>query len=264
MKSKLFIAFIFIASTSYSQLYFGVQNVLGNFTGISSYYASDSYSLLNYPTVKADVWGQDYELHHIDMSGLFYWLMSTREKDGKQATNVHTYSNKYLYQVQDRVSLEYIKTKFQESEKSDFILNGKGWQVGVRKFGVDNGLMKMDIIDSVYFGPDNGPYYRGGMLSGGFNFQRKRQLNNFLTIRSGLYANGLVGVMKFGAMIYPEITVEAKYKFLSLKFEAQYEVAGMYGITQNAYKNFERAKNTGFVYGARFDLSVGIDLRKDN
>lgn len=166
--------------------------------------------------------------------------------------------------MQDRVSFEYINTKFNESEKSDLLLNGKGWQVGLRRFGFDNGLMKMSVPDSVYFGPDNGPFYTGGMLSGGFNFQRKRQVSNHLTVRSGFFINGLAGVLKYGLMAYPEITIEAKFKFLSLKFEAQYEIAGMYSVTQNAYKDFERAKNTGFVYGARIDLSVGIDLRKDN
>lgn len=123
--------------------------------------------------------------------------------------------------------------------------------------------MKMSLPDSVYFGPDNGPFYTGRMLSGGFNFQHKRQLSKLFTMRTGLYFNGLAGIMKFGAMLYPEVTLEMKFGIFSLKAEAQYEIAGMYGITQKAYKDFYRAKNTGLVYGARFDLSVGIDLRKD-
>ena len=258
------ISFVLICFFSQAQLYIGAENVGGNFTGISPYYSSDSYNLLNYPTFKADIWANN-NLYHINASGFFYWIGALKvDADGEssQGANVVTTTDKGLHKIQDRVGLEFVKTKFNESDGP--ISNGKGWQFGFKRFGMGNGFLKTSIPDSVYMGPDNGPYYQGNVLTAGFNLQRKRYLTKALTIRSGLYINGMAGIMKFGGQVYPKVTLEAKVKFLAIRFDAQYEINAYYGITQKAYRDFYVAKNFGLVNNYRFELSVGIDLRKDN
>lgn len=254
---------LFVSCVSNAQLYVGVQNVGGSFTGISPYYASDSYNMMNYPTFKADIWANN-ELFHINASGLFYWIGALKvDADGEssQGVNVTATTNKGMHKIQDRVGLEFVKTKFTESDGP--ITNGKGWQFGFKRFGMGNGFLKTSIPDSVFMGPDNGPYYQGNVLTAGFNIQRKRYLTKALTIRSGLYINGMAGIMKFGGQVYPKVTLEAKVKFLAIRFDAQYEINAYYGITQKAYRDFYVAKNFGLVNSYRFELSVGIDLKSD-
>jgi hypothetical protein len=239
----------------------GIQQMHGNYSGISPVYSADSYHLTNLPTVRGEFFGQN-NWYRVDLSGFFYWVLSLSSKNNGliNAANVVTTTDKSLFLVQDRVGWEFMSTKLKDDRNG-----GIGWQVGARRFGVDN----WDYDDGNYYMLDNGPYHNestfGSTLSFGLNYNYFGSIGNHLDFRAGFAINGLAGIYKFGGMAYPEVQLIAHVWRVGIFAKAAYEYTYLYAPTRglkesSKVKNDDPAKNSGMIHGFRYEIGLGIDL----
>jgi hypothetical protein len=245
--------------TDHTWYSFGVQQMNKSMTAISDIYGDDHYSLINYPTCKGEFF-TDNTYRRFDLSGVFFFILGMKNantpNDGR---NFQTTTNKSMEKVQDYLSWEWMSTKMKNPDKS--FNHGFGWQIGMRRFGfAGKGLLKSGLTINPGY-PDAGPYSYRGTLSGGMNYQLIKSFGSFATMRLGLVANALVGIGKYGAMLYPEASVNLHIWRIALIGTGAYETTYLYAPTQSPFES-EAASNSGIVRGLRLEIGFGIDLQK--
>lgn len=245
--------------------YGGIQIMNGHYSGISPVYSADSYHLLNYPTIKGEFFASNSWMR-FDISGFFYWAMtlSTNKTGTIPAPNVVTTSDRSMFQVQDRTGWEFMLTKLKNDKNGGF-----GFQFGARRFSVEN----WGYNDGEYYILDNGPYrnYKtlGSTFNIGLNYNHFGNIGNFVDYRAGIVINGLAGIYKFGANVYPEVQVIAHIWRIGIVARASYEYTFLYAPTiglkeSGKIHNAEPAKKSANIHGLRYEIGFAIDLQRNH
>jgi hypothetical protein len=230
-----------------------------NLSSISEFYGNDHYSLLNTPSVKAEFFASG-NWYKIDMSGFFYYVIGLNKQNTENAAfNILTRTDKSMERIQDRLGAEYMSTKMRNPSKS--YNYGFGKQIGFGAFGFsDKPLLKNGLtIEPPY--PDPGPYSYRQILRTGFNFQFFKSWGEHVGLRVGLVANALVGIKRYGAMVYPEAALRLSYGRVGIFGVIAHETYYLYTPSEKLFA-YDYAKTSAMVQGLRYELNIALDIHK--